>query len=401
MNNTMEIRRLKGLGNLVGEQWNASNGSTMQSLCPVDDSVVFESVEADGSTIDSAIAAARLALGDWAKLDSSKRIEFVQKYAEAIKSNADELAELISAETGKPLWESKTEVGAVVGKSAVSIDAFNQRRNTFSFEMGDFQAVTRFKPYGVMGVLGPFNFPAHLPNGHIVPALLAGNTVVYKPSEQTPAVGQWMIQKWQEIGLAPGVVNLVQGGRDGGIHLANHKQIDGLLFTGSSNAGRALHRAYGEHPEKILALEMGGNNPLIVDEADDLDAAAYITINSAYITAGQRCTCARRLVVVDGPKADAFIDKLITMIGKLRISPFTQTPEPFASTVISGSQGLRLLEEQQGLISQGRKSDHCNEITERKFSAAFTWTRRRDRRRNSKRRRNVRPHPFINSRQGF
>ena len=351
----IEMRRLKGTGQLIDGAWHEGAASELESLCPVDNSVVWGSREASTEQVDTAIDAARRALPTWCRLPTEKRIEHVRRYAETIKDSADELAELISAETGKPLWETKTEVGAVVGKADVSITAFQERRDTKSFEMGELQAVTRFKPFGVMGVLGPFNFPAHLPNGHILPALLAGNTVVYKPSEQTPAVGQWMAQKFIDAGLPSGVVNLVQGRRDVGVHLANHKMLDGLLFTGSSSAGRILHRVYGEFPEKILALEMGGNNPLIVHEAEDLQAAAYLTVLSAFITAGQRCTCARRLILVENETTQPFIDQLTTMMGSLRIAPYISTPEPFAATVISAGQGNRLMQSQAKLVEQGAK----------------------------------------------
>ncbi len=355
MSQTIEIRRLDWLGQFIDGTWFSDSTSELISVCPVDQSLVWSGQQASESQIDSAFASARKSLPSWSGLSADKRIQFAESYASAIEKDRDELAELISAETGKPLWESKTEAGAVIGKAAVSIDAFRQRRHTTSFEMGDLQAVTRFKPYGVMGVLGPFNFPAHLPNGHIVPALLAGNTIVYKPSEQTPAVGQWMIKKWEEVGIPAGVVNLVQGGREVGIQLANHKQIDGLLFTGSSHAGRILHRTFGEHPEKILALEMGGNNPLIVHQTQDLVAAAYLTVNSAFITAGQRCTCARRLIVVDDGRQTEFLEQLTSMINKLRISPFNRSPEPFAGTVISAAQGKKLIDGQQELLNAGGK----------------------------------------------
>ena len=355
MSETLQIRTLDSTGQLIGGTWQRGESDKLESLCPVDDSVVWQANQASTNQIDAAIDAARQSLPAWWDQPTDKRIEHVTRYAESIKASADELAELISAETGKPLWESKTEVGAVVGKAAVSIAAFKERRDTKSFEMADLQAVTRFKPFGVLGVLGPFNFPAHLPNGHILPALLAGNTIVYKPSELTPAVGQWMSQKFIDAGLPSGVVNLVQGGRDAGIHLANHKMLDGLLFTGSSSAGRAIHKVYGDHPEKTLALEMGGNNPLIVHEADDLQAAAYLTVLSAFITAGQRCTCARRLIVVENEQTSPFINALTGMMSKLRISPYTSKPEPFAATVISSAQGNRLIKSQQELLDAGAK----------------------------------------------
>ena len=356
MSETIEIRTLDSTGQLINGAWQDGESDELQSLCPVNDSVVWQSKQATTSQVDAAIDAARDALPAWWDVPTEKRIEHVTRYAETIKANTDELAELISAETGKPLWESKTEAGAVVGKAAVSIDSFKERRDTKSFELGDLQAVTRFKPFGVLGVLGPFNFPAHLANGHILPALLAGNTVVYKPSELAPAVGQWMAQKFVDAGLPAGVVNLVQGGRDVGIHLANHKMLDGLLFTGSSSAGRALHKVYGAYPEKTLALEMGGNNPLIVHEADDLQAAAYLTVLSAFITAGQRCTCARRLIVVENEKTQPFVTALTDMMSKLRITPYTTTPEPFAATVISSGQGNRLMQSQKELLESGAKA---------------------------------------------
>ena len=351
MTSTDSIRRLNYEGNFIGGAWTEGSGPELKSCCPVDHSEVWSGLES-AQDVGAAVNSARDAISNWSSLPAEQRIEYVQRYAELIKQNSDELAELISAETGKPVWESKTEAGAVVGKAAVSIDAFRQRRDTVSFEMGELKAVTRFKPYGVMGVLGPFNFPAHLPNGHIVPALIAGNTIVYKPSEQTPAVGQWMIQKWQKTGLPDGVVNLVQGGRNTGIELANHRQLDGLLFTGSSNAGRALHQIYGERPEKVLALEMGGNNPLIIHKADDLRAAAYLTIQSAFITAGQRCTCARRLIVPES-ECEAFLDAFYDMLANVRVAPFTADPEPFTGTVISKMQGQKLLSQQDELISSG------------------------------------------------
>ena len=349
------IRTLQDRGQLIGGQWQPAGEREFASHCPVDLSVVWQGHEASQKQLDEAFQSARRALGTWSRRPVEERIALTEAFAEQILSAADELAELISAETGKPIWESKTEVAACAGKIPVSIDSFRQRRDQSSFEMGELQAVTRFKPFGVMAVLGPFNFPAHLPNGHIVPALIAGNTIVFKPSELTPAVGQWMAEKWSEAGLPEGVLNLVQGGRDVGAGLASHNELDGLLFTGSSHAGKALHEAFGKHPQKMLALEMGGNNPLVVHEVEDLAAAAYLTVLSAYLTAGQRCTCARRLILVDGPEAEMFTAELICMIGRLRIGKFTDSVEPFAGTVITPQQGRRLVTAFQQLVENGAR----------------------------------------------
>jgi succinylglutamic semialdehyde dehydrogenase len=260
---------------------------------------------------------------------------------------------LIARETGKPLWEARTEAGAVAGKVDLSIDAFRTRRDTTSFEVGSMNAVTRYKPHGVCAVLGPFNFPAHLPNGHIVPALIAGNTIVFKPSEITPAVGAWMVQKWMESGLPAGVLNLVQGQRDVGEAIASNSQLDGLFFTGSSGAGKALHQTLAPYPQKILALEMGGNNPLIVHQTSDLKAAAYLTILSGYFTAGQRCTCARRLILIDNEESQKFLEVLVKMIAGVSYGFYNDDPQPFMGTVISAEMGRRMLAAQASLLERG------------------------------------------------
>jgi succinylglutamic semialdehyde dehydrogenase len=143
------------------------------------------------------------------------------------------------------------------------------------------KSATRFKPHGVVAVLGPFNFPGHLPNGHIVPALLAGNTVLFKPSELAPLVAEKTVAHWHAAGLPAGVLQLLQGGATVGKSLVEHHGIDGIFFTGSSHVGLSMRRALADHPEKILALEMGGNNPLVVHDAGNIPAAVSDTIQPA------------------------------------------------------------------------------------------------------------------------
>ena len=340
----------------IDGQWISGDGESFQSTCPVDESVVWEGNAATDSQIDEAFAAARRAFGPWWDKTSSERIEIAERFRDIVRESADELALLISRETGKPLWETKTEAGAVAAKVDLSIDAFRTRRDTTSFELSGMQAVTRYKPHGVCAVLGPFNFPAHLPNGHIVPALITGNTVVFKPSEVTPGVGAWMVEKWSQAGLPDGVLNLIQGSRPAGEAIAGHAELDGMFFTGSNNAGKSLHEKFGAHPQKILALEMGGNNPLIVHQADDLDAAAYLTVLSAFYTSGQRCTCARRLILPDNKESDRFLETLVEMISRVSYGFFDDDPQPFMGTVISQPMGRRMVEAQAKLVDQGGKS---------------------------------------------
>lgn len=241
----------------------------------------------------------------------------------------------------------------MVGKVAISIQSYRERTGEKSGPLGDATAVLRHKPHGVVAVFGPYNFPGHLPNGHIVPALLAGNCVLFKPSELTPKVAELTVQCWIEAGLPEGVLSLLQGGRETGVALAGHPGIDGLFFTGSSRTGNLLHAQFAGRPEKILALEMGGNNPLIVDQVADVDAAVYTIIQSAFISAGQRCTCARRLLVPQGVWGDALLARLVQVAGQLRVGRFDEQPAPFMGSVISLQAAAQLMQAQQDLLAKG------------------------------------------------
>ena len=250
----------------------------------------------------------------------------------------------------------------MINKVDISIQAYQERCPERILNKVNAVSITRHKPHGVVAILGPFNFPGHLPNGHIVPALLAGNTVVYKPSEFTPLVGELMVRCWDRAELPPGVINLIQGGADIGKYLANHSDIDGLFFTGSYETGKTLTQTFGKDPGKILALEMGGNNPLVLGDVADLDAAAYITILSAYITSGQRCSCARRLIVPVGSQGDLFIDKLIKQIDKIIVGKYTDLPEPFMGPVISERAVVKLLIAQGSL--EAKKANPIVRLTQ-------------------------------------
>src|SRR4051794_40506705 len=272
----------------IAGEWIEGAGEPFSSRNPATGETAWTGRGASGDDVNRAVTAARKAFVDWSGQPLSRRIDVLSAFAAQLKQRKADLVEIICRETGKPRWESGTEVDAMIGKVAISIDAHEKRRHETANETAGVTSATRYKPYGVVAVLGPFNFPGHLPNGHIVPALLAGNTVVFKPSELTPAVGAFTIEQWHAAGLPAGVLNLVQGGRETGRALADHAEIDGLFFTGSVAAGLALHRSFADRPQKILALELGGNNPLVVWDAGDLDAAAHIVVQSAYITAGQR-----------------------------------------------------------------------------------------------------------------
>ncbi len=337
----------------IAGAWQAGAGDALESLNPVTQAVVWTGKAATAAQVDAAVHAARAAFPAWARLTLDERIAVLERFAATLKARGDELARTIGEETGKPLWESATEVTSMVNKVAISIQSYRERTGEKSGPLADATAVLRHKPHGVVAVFGPYNFPGHLPNGHIVPALLAGNAVLFKPSELTPQVAELTVQCWIEAGLPAGVLNLLQGARDTGVALAAHAGIDGLFFTGSSRTGNLLHQQFAGRPDKILALEMGGNNPLVVEEVSDLDAAVYTIIQSAFISAGQRCTCARRLLVPQGAWGDALLARLVAVAATIQVGAFDAQPAPFMGSVISLEAARQLLKAQAHLLSSG------------------------------------------------
>lgn len=283
--------------------------------------------------VDAAVSAARKAFPGWAAWGRDNRFRVLKRFAELCKQRTVAMGDLICDETGKVMWEAKGEAAALASKVDITLDASPigglNRVQGFEFEMGP-QKYGRawFKPHGVMAVLGPFNFPAHLPNGHIIPALAMGNTIVFKPSDKTPGVGQMLIELLQEALLlegAPhkgaGVVNLVQGGAESAAKLSAHADIDGVLFTGSWPVGRKIMQANLDHPGRILALEMGGNNAAVVMHDANLRQAAIEIVRCAFNTTGQRCTCTRRAIIHVN-----VADKLIPLIVKLAQNLVTDAP---------------------------------------------------------------------------
>lgn len=302
---------------------------------------------------DAEVAAARAAWPLWAAQPLTNRIETLRRVANTVRARADAFADLIARETGKPLWEARTEVESVIAKVDISVTAYADRtpQRRLDTQMTGRMAL-RHKPHGVLAVLGPYNFPAHLPNGHIVPALLAGNAVVFKPSEKTPATGAFLVECFRAGGVPEGCIRLLVGGADEGKALAAHDGIDGLLFTGSAPTGIALNRQFATRPEKILALEMGGNNPIIVWDSPDLYAAAVIIVQSAFTSAGQRCTAARRLIV-DETLYDPLIAEVTKLAGRIIVDEPHASPAPFMGPVIDNQAADQLTESFLDLMMRG------------------------------------------------
>ncbi|MRV75361.1 succinylglutamate-semialdehyde dehydrogenase [Duganella sp. FT92W] len=343
------------LSNFINGVWQAGHGAELVTVDPSNGRQTWTSREATLDDVAAAATAARAAFEGWALTSLEERIAIVTRFRDLLKEDAEELARLIAEEVGKPLWEARTEVTTMANKVDISIQSYNSRTGETRNKVADGDAVLRHRPHGVFGVFGPYNFPGHLPNGHIVPALIAGNTIVFKPSEYAPRTAVKTVQLWEKAGIPAGVVNLVNGGRDTGIALGQNAEIDGVLFTGSSQTGAALHRQFAGQTGKLLALEMGGNNPLVVWDVKNVDAAVFMAISSAFISAGQRCTCARRMIVKEGAEGDAFIARMIDVASKLVVGPSDAEPQPFMGPVVSSAIAKRLVQAQHDMVAKGGK----------------------------------------------
>ncbi len=350
-----QFQIIQSKGQYIQGAWAKGTGSTLESINPAYGTLLWHGKNASENEIVAANMAAHQALSSWSSLSFEQRAYYVKEFAQQVERNRAQIARLISLETGKPLWESQTEVTAVIGKISLSIQAYQERTGSKETLSADANACLRFKPQGVVVVLGAFNFPAHLSNGHIVPALLAGNTILYKPSEETPAVAELIMQCWHDSGLPGGVLNCLQGDATCGKTLLS-QDIQGVYFTGSYPTGLHIHQQFSQRPEVIIALEMGGNNPLVIDEISNLNAAVYQTILSTLITAGQRCTCARRVMIPNSHQGDEFLRRFIKTCSSVRVGPFDNQPEPFMGPVISHTQALKHLHAQEKLVEAGGDS---------------------------------------------
>jgi succinylglutamic semialdehyde dehydrogenase len=353
-------------GVFIDGNWFAGEGDSLVSTNPADQSIVWSGRMAAIAQAVEAINAADRAWRSWRDIDVNQRQQIVQAFAAQLRQRQDELATLIAQETGKPLWDSRGEVTTCIAKVDLTLKAYSERRQCNNLTIGNTLAELTYRPLGVVVVLGPFNFPAHLPGGQIIPALLAGNAVVFKPSELTPAVGGWITEAWHRAGLPQGVLNMVQGDAAIAAALIDQPQVRGVMFTGSHRAGKSIHQRLAGRTDVLLALEMGGNNPLVVLPPYDNPLYAGLTVQSAFVTAGQRCTCARRLIVLDTKESQDFLDHLVARTGKLRCGVFSDDPEPFIGPVISVAAADRLLETQAQWQAAGgvslltmNRSDRC------------------------------------------
>ncbi len=353
--------------NLIQGRWHPIPGSALSSVNPARPAQVVFSCAPDVAHVDLAVRAARAALPAWSALAREKRFAVLRRFALIAKERAGAMADLLCDEVGKVLWESKGEASLLAGKVDITLDPAPEGglRRVSDFEMKLSETRTGacvFKPHGVVAVIGPFNFPAHLPNGHIVPALAMGNTVVFKPSDKAPGVGQ-MLAGWfqraieEELGAGgayAGVINLVQGRADVAGALVRHEGIDAVAFTGSWPVARRIAEANLDRPGRVLAFELGGSNPAIVMPGADLKLAAIEIARCAFNTTGQRCTCTRRAIL-----HEAVAPRVLSLVGKIASSlqigdPRAQRPV-FMGPINNDGARQHLLGFQRACAQQGAR----------------------------------------------
>ncbi|MCP4838468.1 MAG: aldehyde dehydrogenase family protein [Planctomycetes bacterium] len=334
----------------------ALSGSGVQSRNPADLEEVLWQADPVLSHVDEAVTCAALAQRTWAAADPSDREGILRRFAEITAERADSLAKIIRLEVGKTKSESAAEAGALAAKVKITIEGPGAARvRPFELAVTDTRTgQCRFKPHGVMAVIGPFNFPMHLPNGQIAPALLAGNAVVFKPSEQAPACGQALVECLLDAGIPPGVVSLVHGEAAAARRLVEHNGVDGVLFTGSWAVGRSILEATLDDPGRIVALELGGNNPAIIMPDADVAQAVIECVRAAFATAGQRCTCTRR-IIVHRDIASQFIPALATCASTLLVGDPSSNEPIFMGPMISAAARDRVLDAQSRLLRAGAK----------------------------------------------
>ena len=246
----------------INGAWLPGTGEELHSHNPANGKIISRFQCSNDHDIEMAVQAAHHVSPDWANTSLEYRSAICQRFVELLTAEQKDFALLISEENGKQLWESELEVAAMISKYKISLQAFQQRTGDTTTALNHITLQVRHKPLGVIAVLGPFNFPGHIPNGQIIPALLAGNTIVFKPSEQTPTVAVNYCRLWETAGLPPGVLNLVLGNAAVGKTLLK-QDIQAVFFTGSYATGKAIHQHFAGRVDVLLALEMGGNNPLI------------------------------------------------------------------------------------------------------------------------------------------
>jgi len=335
--------KFKILGNYYNNSFHLppTNGpaaveSTIKRFCPADTTLQLWETPIDYRDVDRVVDSSNAGFKYWKKLSQQERNNFLKNYQQEVSKRKDEIAEAISYEMGKPLWESKTEVASVIAKINVTIEDSLPRIQNKLIEniMPKTSGHIYYKPLGPSLIIGPFNFPCHLANGQILSALVAGNSIIFKPSEKTCYSAQLLIECFNSAGFPNGVVNLIQGDGEVARRLLKEKSIKAVFFTGSKEVGKKILDITHHDLSKLVSLELGGKNTTILHDDANLEHALHELLKSCFLTTGQRCT-STSIVAIHRSIHEGFIEKFHEMAKKIIIDhPVEYSREPFMGPLV-------------------------------------------------------------------
>ncbi|RNJ25504.1 aldehyde dehydrogenase family protein [Halosegnis longus] len=304
----------------IGGEWDDGDGTeTFESRNPATGETLASFERGTQSDIDRAVAAADAAEEEWQALSHPQRAEYLWDIYQELKDRHEELGEIVTKECGKEISEGKadvTEAWHMVEWAAG--DARHPKGDVVPSEIPSKDAYMRRKPRGVVGCITPWNFPVAIPFWHMAVALVEGNTVVFKPAEQTPWCGQILAEMFIDAGIPDGVFNMVQGFGDAGEAIVDDERVDTVLFTGSAEVGHEVASKVAQQPGKLAACEMGGKNNIVITEKADLDTAVHSAVMSSFKTTGQRCVSSERLVV-HTDVYDEFKERFVELAQKVAV----------------------------------------------------------------------------------
>jgi phenylacetaldehyde dehydrogenase len=338
---------------IAGEQVPAASGETFESIDPATARPLATLARGSAADVDRAVAAARAAQGSWAEADPYERGRVLQRLAELVDANAEELSALEAHDVGKPLREATRDV-ALAARTWVYYAGWPTKilGTTNPAERGVFSYTLR-EPVGVVGAITPWNFPLVIASWKLAPALACGNAVVHKPAEEAPLSALRLAELALEAGVPPGAWNVVTGDAEAGAALAAHDGVAKVSFTGSTEVGREIQRAAASNLKR-LTLELGGKSANIVLEDADLDAALQGAMRATFRNQGQVCTAGGRLVA-HSSVADALVDRLAERVGAIRLGA-ADDPDAQMGPVVSAAQRDRVLDLYESALAEGARA---------------------------------------------
>ena len=310
---------------------------------------------------------------EWRRTSIDERRNYLNRYKEILLTKKEDIAKAIALETGKPLWETLTEAAALISKVDVTLNHSLPRIDNEHIEAiaADTNGHVYHKPLGPCLIIGPFNFPCHLANGQILSALIAGNSIIFKPSEKTAYSAQLMVECFVEAGFPNGVINLIQGGGQTAARLIKEKAVKGIFFTGSKEVGHKILEATHKDLSKLVALELGGKNCTILHEDANLAHAEAELIKSCFLTSGQRCT-STSIVAVHKNILPSFLERFHKLTKSLIVDhPIDFDNEPFMGPLIDQNSVDNYLTYMGMAKREGTEEIMRGKVLEKKFKGHY------------------------------